>query len=81
MKKILLFVFIVANVAAFSQEKNNTRKNPLKPKAHFQKIKKDPNIKHNGTSSKNKPMYHVDGNGFKEALHVRRKRSKRTGIR
>lgn len=49
---------------------------------HFDKRRKDPNIKHNGTSynksdSKNK----VDGDGFGTATQEKRRRGRKTGVK
>jgi hypothetical protein len=86
MKKLFLFLllFIGVSTVTFSQEKSgsSSRRRVFKQKSHFDSQKKDPNIKHNGTSVKRrKNKYTVDGDGFTEAKPKRRKRGKKTGIK
>jgi hypothetical protein len=87
MKKLFLFLllFIGVSTASFSQEKsgNSSRRKVFKQKSHFDKQKKDPNIKHNGTSVRRnrKSKYTVDADGFPEAKQKRRKRGKKSGIK
>ena len=84
MKKLflLLLLFVGISTASFSQERSGSMKRKTFRKSHFDKQKKDPNIKHNGTSVKRnqKNKYKVDGDGFVEAKQKRRKRGKKTGI-
>lgn len=79
---LLLLLFVGISTASFSQEKSGSSKRRTFRKSHFDKQKKDPNIKHNGTSVKRnqKSKYKVDGDGFVEAKQKRRKRGKKTGI-
>lgn len=93
MKKIflLLLLFIGISTVSFSQSagkgsgesSGSSRRKAFKQKSHFDKQKKDPNIKHNGTSVRRnkKNKYTVDGDGFAESKQPRRKKGKKTGIR
>jgi hypothetical protein len=85
MKKLFLLLLLLIGIstATFSQEKSGSSKRKIFKRSHFDKQKKDPNIKHNGTSVRRnkKSKYTVDGDGFVEAKPKRRKRGKKTGIR
>ena len=67
MKKLFLLLLLLVGIstASFSQEKSGSSKRRTFKKSHFDKQKKDPNIKHNGTSVKRnqKSKYKVDGIG------------------
>ncbi|HET6226412.1 MAG TPA: hypothetical protein VFF27_09050 [Bacteroidia bacterium] len=84
MKKLflILLLFVGISTVSFSQEKSGSRKRKIFRKSHFDKQKKDPNIKHNGTSVKRnaKNKYKVDGDGFVEAKQKRRKKGKKSGL-
>lgn len=84
MRKLFLILLLLVGIStvSFSQEKSGSRKRKVFKKSHFDRQKKDPNIKHNGTSVKRnqKNKYKVDGDGFVEAKQKRRKRGKKTGI-
>lgn len=85
MKKLFLLLLLLIGISTttFSQEKSGSSKRKIFRRSHFDKQKKDPNIKHNGTSVRRnkKSKYTVDGDGFVEAKPKRRKRGKKTGIR
>lgn len=93
MKKIfLLFLLIFAfSAPSFSQsagkgsgeKSEDGKRKPRKQMQHFEKRKKDPNMKHNGTSYKRnrKSKHKVDGDGFSTSgQDKRRGRRKKTGI-
>lgn len=50
---------------------------------HFDKQKKDPNRKHNGTSYRRnrKDKYNVDGDGYGTATQGKRRRGKKAGTK
>ena len=88
MKKIiaLLLVCFGFATAGYSQaagkgsgEKNGSSK--VKPHAqmrHFERRKRDPKMRHNGTSyKKNKTYYKVDGDGFSNSPGKGRRRRKK----
>ncbi|MFL5764882.1 MAG: hypothetical protein ACJ77K_13135 [Bacteroidia bacterium] len=87
MKKILALLLICFGfaTAGYSQaagkgsgEKNGTSK--VKPHAqmrHFERRRRDPKMRHNGTSyKKNKQDYKVDGDGFSNTPGRRKRRKK-----
>jgi hypothetical protein len=87
MKKILFLflVFMGLSVGGYSQaagkgsaEKSSSSKKARSQMKHFGKRKKDPNMKHNGTSYKRnqKSDYNVDGDGFGTATQGKRRRKK-----
>jgi hypothetical protein len=93
MKKYLL-LFLLAlgvSVSSFAQsagkgsgERSGSKRKARKQMQHFDKQKKDPNIKHNGTSYRRnrKSKYRVDGDGFSPATQdKKRRRSKKSGVR
>jgi hypothetical protein len=83
MKKLLLLLFLgTISTVGFSQSagKGGSEKSgglfsrmfkkeqkPHAQQRHFDKPKKDPNMKHNGTSYGNKSKNKVDGDGFAPA--------------
>jgi hypothetical protein len=92
-KVVVLFLFMIGvAVTSFGQsaggggaEKNgDSKRKPRKQMQHFEKRKKDPNMKHNGTSYKRdrKSKQKVDGDGFSNSSggSRRRGRSKKTGV-
>lgn len=93
MKKLfVLFLFIIGvTTASFSQsagkgsgEKSGSKRKARKQMQHFEKQKKDPNLKHNGTSynSGNKGKHKVDGDGFSPATQDKKRgRRKKTGVK
>lgn len=91
MKKFfVLFLFIIGvSTASYSQsagkgsgEKSGSKVKSRKQMQHFDKQKKDPNMKHNGTSYKNGRRKHkVDGDGFAPATQEKRGRRKKTGVK
>jgi hypothetical protein len=91
MKRLLLVLFLVvgaANIASAQGGKEKEGglfkrlfKKEQKPRGqmkHFEKQKKDPNIKHNGTSYRRnkakRSRYRVDGDGFGTPDQPRQKR-------
>ena len=91
MKKIFVLIVFIIGIASssFSQsagkgnaERSNSKRKPRGQMFHFEKRKKDPNLKHNGTSFRRnrKNRYKVDGDGFSAPGQKKRKRGKKTGI-
>lgn len=93
MRKFLVLFALIFGLSAtsFAQsagrgsgEKNGGKRKPRKQMQHFDKQKKDPNIKHNGTSYRRnkKSKYTVDGDGFSTGTQGgKRKRTKKSGIK
>ena len=92
MKKVLvLFLFIISvSATSFAQsagkgsgERSGSKRKARKQMQHFDQQKKDPNMKHNGTSYRRnrKSDYKVDGDGFGSATQGKRKRGKKTGVK
>jgi Ni/Co efflux regulator RcnB len=92
MKKYLLLFLLAFGISASSMaqsagkgsgERSGSKRKARKQMQHFEKQKKDPNIKHNGTSYRRnkKSKYRVDGDGFSPATQKRTKRSKKSGVK
>ena len=93
MKKFILLLFLLIGISSpiFSQsagkggsERSDSKRKPRKQMRHFDKQKKDKNLKHNGTSYRRnrKSKHKVDGDGFGESKQTgRRKRKKKSGIK
>lgn len=92
MKRILLVLFLFVGASHIASAQGGKEKEgglfkrlfkkEQKPRGqmqHFDKQKKDPNIKHNGTSYRRnkKSRYKVDGDGFGTADQPRQKRRKK----
>jgi hypothetical protein len=91
MKKILFLFFIVIGTSSVSHaqsagkgsnDRSSSKRKPHSQMSHFDKQRKDPNIKHNGTSynRNSKSSYKVDGNGFSGGSRDSRRKGKKTGI-
>jgi hypothetical protein len=92
MKKLFLLFLLIASVSlsSFAQsagkgsgERSEGTRKPRKQMRHFEKRKKDPNMKHNGTSYRKnrRSKYKVDGDGFSSGSSGKRRgRSKKTGV-
>lgn len=93
MKKIVLMLLLIfgVSVTSFSQaagkgsgeRSEDGKRKPRKQMKHFEKRKKDPNMKHNGTSYRRnrKSKHKVDGDGFSTGSSSKRRgRSKKTGV-
>ncbi|MBK7182337.1 MAG: hypothetical protein IPH89_05055 [Bacteroidetes bacterium] len=93
MKKFLFVTLLILGVSTASTAQSGKEKEgglfsrmfkkeqkPHKQMQHFDKPKKDKNIKHNGTSyntrKKKKSSYNVDGDGFGTAGQGKRKEEK-----
>lgn len=92
MKKFIALFSIIIGVSATSLaqsagkgsgERSGGKRKPRKQMQHFDQQKKDPNIKHNGTSYRRnrKSKYNVDGDGFSAGGQGNRKRGKKTGVK
>ncbi|OFY82245.1 MAG: hypothetical protein A3F72_09440 [Bacteroidetes bacterium RIFCSPLOWO2_12_FULL_35_15] len=97
MKKILMFAIFFIGISTFSfsqatgkgSEKSggflsrifHKENKPRRQMSHFDKKKKDPNIKNNGTSYKKnrKDKYVVDGDGFGTATQGKKRKGKKAG--
>lgn len=92
MRKFVVMILLLLGVSATglaqsagkgSSERNGGKRKPRKQMQHFEKQKKDPNMKHNGTSYRRnrKSQYNVDGDGFSAGGTGKRKRGKKTGVK
>jgi Ni/Co efflux regulator RcnB len=92
MKKLFILFLLMFSVSAttFAQragkgsgERSGSKRKARKQMQHFDQQKKDPNIKHNGTSYRRnrKSKYRVDGDGFSPATQKRTKRSRKSGVK
>ena len=88
MKKVILLflIFIGISTASIAQsagkgsaESSSGKRKSRSQMFHFDRKKKDPNIKHNGTSYRKsqKSQYNVDGDGFSTAKQGKVKRRRR----
>jgi len=97
MKKFFLLAILFVSVSSVSFAQGGKEKEggffqrlfkkEQKPRGqmkHFDKPKKDKNIKHNGTSynrrKKERSRHKVDGDGFGTAGQPKRRKGKKTGI-